>query len=54
VILPAESVTVYVGSGTMNGTALFMGKTSPLFGNSGDTATLKDGAGNIIDQKSEG
>lgn len=54
VILPAESVTVYVGSGTMNGTALFMGKTSPLFGNSRDTATLKDGAGNIIDQKSEG
>jgi competence protein ComEC len=54
VILPAESVTVYTGSGTMNGTALFMGRTSPVFGNSGDTATLKDGTGNIIDQRSEG
>jgi competence protein ComEC len=53
VILPRESVTVYIGSGTMNGTALFMGRASPLFGNSGDTATLKDGAGNIIDQRSE-
>lgn len=53
VILPAESVTVYVGSGTMNGTALFMGRTNPVFGNSGDMATLKDGTGNIIDQRSE-
>jgi competence protein ComEC len=53
ILLPGEPVTVYVGSGTMNGTALFMGRTSPLFGNSGDTATLKDGAGNIIDQRTE-
>jgi competence protein ComEC len=54
VVLPGESVTVYVGSGTMNGTALFMGRTQPLFGNSGDTAFLKDGSGTLIDQRSEG
>ncbi|MCK9581810.1 MAG: lamin tail domain-containing protein [Methanoregula sp.] len=54
VLLPAESVTVHVGSGTMNGTTLFMGRTAPLFGNTGDTAFLKDGSGNVVDQRSEG
>jgi len=28
-----------------------MGRTGPLWGNSGDRATLRDGNGNIIDQK---
>jgi beta-lactamase superfamily II metal-dependent hydrolase len=50
VLLPKESVTVYTGSGIMNDTALFMGHSSPLFGNSGDVAILRDGAGTIIDQ----
>jgi len=50
VLLPEESVTVYTGSGTMNDTAIFMGRSSPLFGNSGDIAILRDGAGTIIDQ----
>ena len=50
VLLPEESVTVYTGSGTMNDTALFMGRSSPLFGNSGDVAILRDGAGTVIDQ----
>ncbi|NMB79343.1 MAG: MBL fold metallo-hydrolase [Methanomicrobiales archaeon] len=53
VILPEESVTVYVGSGTMNSSAVFMGRTTPLFGNSGDFAILRDGSGKIIDKKSE-
>ncbi len=52
-LLPGSSVTVYTGSGVINDTALFMGRTDPLWGNSGDLATLKDGSGNIIDRKSE-
>jgi len=52
-LLPGESVTVYTGSGTMNDTSLYMGRKEPLWGNSGDTAILKDGSGTIIDQRSE-
>jgi competence protein ComEC len=52
-LLPGSSVTVYTGSGVLNDTALFMGRTEPLWGNSGDLATLKDGGGNIIDQRLE-
>jgi competence protein ComEC len=50
-LMPGNSVTVYTGSGVLNDTALFMGRTEPLWGNSGDLATLRDGSGNIIDQK---
>jgi beta-lactamase superfamily II metal-dependent hydrolase len=53
-LLPGNSVTIYSGSGVLNDTALFMGRTDPIWGNSGDLATLKDGNGNIIDQRSEG
>lgn len=52
VLLPEESVTVYTGSGAMNDTSLFMGKSSPVWGNAGDTAILRDGSGTIIDQRS--
>jgi competence protein ComEC len=52
-LLPGSTVTVYTGSGVLNDTALFMGRTEPLWGNSGDLATLRDGSGNIIDQRSE-
>jgi competence protein ComEC len=52
-LLPGNSVTLYTGSGEMNDTSLYMGRTEPLWGNSGDLATLKDGSGNIIDQRSE-
>lgn len=51
VLLPEETVTVYTGSGTMNDTSLFMGRSAPVYGNSGDTAILRDGAGTIVDQK---
>jgi beta-lactamase superfamily II metal-dependent hydrolase len=54
VLVPGESVTVFSGSGTLNNTAVFMGKTEPVWGNSGDMAILKDGRGTIIDQRSEG
>jgi len=54
VVMPGSSVTVCTGSGMMNDTALFMGRNVPVWGNDGDTATLKDGNGKIIDQKSEG
>jgi competence protein ComEC len=51
-LMPGSSVTVYTGSGELNDTALFMGRNEPLWGNSGDRATLRDGSGNIIDQRS--
>jgi beta-lactamase superfamily II metal-dependent hydrolase len=53
-LVPGESVTIFSGTGTLNNTALFMGKTEPVWGNSGDMAILKDGRGTIIDQRSEG
>jgi hypothetical protein len=54
ILVPGESVTIFSGTGTMNTTALFMGKSEPVWGNSGDIAILKDGRGTIIDQRSEG
>jgi len=53
-LVPGESVTIFSGTGTLNNTALFMDKTEPIWGNSGDSAILKDGSGTIIDQRSEG
>jgi competence protein ComEC len=53
-LVPGESVTIFSGTGTLNNTALFLGKTEPVWGNSGDIAILKDGRGMIIDQRSEG
>jgi len=52
ILMPGSSVTVYSGKGTMNDTSLFMGREDPLWSNTNDQATLKDGNGNIIDQKS--
>jgi competence protein ComEC len=49
-LMPSTSVTVFSGSGTMNDTALFMGRSAPLFGNSGDAAVLRDGSGAVIDR----
>jgi hypothetical protein len=54
ILTPNSSVTVYSGRGTMNDTALFMGRDEPLWGNTGDEAILKDGSGHIIDRRSEG
>ncbi|MFA6226634.1 MAG: lamin tail domain-containing protein [Methanoregula sp.] len=54
VLVPGETITVFSGAGTLNNTALYMGKTEPVWGNSGDIAILKGGSGKIIDQKSEG
>jgi hypothetical protein len=50
---PGCSVTIYTGSGEMNDTSLYWGMTKPLWGNRRDEATLRDGGGNIIDQRSE-
>jgi competence protein ComEC len=52
VLMPKSSVTIYSGSGKMNDTALFMGLDTPIWNNNGDVATLKDGSGTTIDQKS--
>jgi competence protein ComEC len=54
VLMPGEKVTVYTGNGMMNETSLFMGRTEPLWGNSGDTVFLRDGNGQLIDRLSEG
>jgi beta-lactamase superfamily II metal-dependent hydrolase len=53
-LMPSDSVTVFSGSGTMNDTALYMGRSTPLWGNSGDAAILRDGSGAVIDRKAEG
>lgn len=50
ILEPGRAVTVYTGSGWYNDTALFMGRTAPAWGNGGDTAILKDGAGTVIDR----
>lgn len=50
-LMPSTSVTVFTGSGAMNDTALYMGRSSPLWGNSGDIAILRDGAGTVIDRR---
>ncbi|MDD1687605.1 MBL fold metallo-hydrolase [Methanoregula sp.] len=53
VLIPSTSVTVFTGSGTMNDTALYMGQSTPVWGNSGDVAILRDGTGKIIDEEGE-
>jgi competence protein ComEC len=53
-LVPGESVTIFSGTGTLNSTSLFMGKTEPIWGNNRDIVILKDGRGTIIDQRSEG
>jgi beta-lactamase superfamily II metal-dependent hydrolase len=54
ILLPNSSVYVYTGTGAINDTALFMGRTAPAWSNSGDDAVLRDGRGNIVDKRSEG
>jgi beta-lactamase superfamily II metal-dependent hydrolase len=51
ILMPGEKVTVYTGNGRMNETSLFMGRTEPLWGNSGDSVFLRDGSGNLIDSR---
>lgn len=53
-LMAGASVTVCTGSGSMNDTVLFMGRTEPVWGNSGDIAVLKDGSGNVIDRQPGG
>lgn len=50
-LLPDQPVTVFTGSGTMNDTALYMGRSSPVWGNSGDIAILRDGSGTLADEQ---
>ncbi len=53
ILLPNSSVHVYTGTGALNETALFMGRTAPVWSNSGDDAVLQDERGNIVDRSSE-
>ncbi|PKG32674.1 MAG: hypothetical protein CW742_06880, partial [Methanoregula sp.] len=52
--LPAADVTVYSVDGSRTDTALFMGRSTTLWGNSGDLAVLRDGRGTVIDTLAEG
>jgi len=54
ILFPGSSVYIYTGTGALNDTALFMGRTAPVWSNSGDDAVLQDGRGNIVDRHSEG
>lgn len=51
---PGSSVTVYTGAGALNDTSLFMGRETPVWGNGGDTAILRDFRGTIIGERSQG
>ncbi|MCJ7794984.1 MAG: lamin tail domain-containing protein, partial [Methanoregulaceae archaeon] len=53
ILFPGSSVYVYTGTGALNDTALFMGRTAPVWSNSGDDAVLQDERGNIVDRHSE-
>lgn len=46
------SVKVHTGYGEDNSTDLYWNRNKAVWNNGGDTATLKDSQGNIIDQKS--
>ena len=51
---PGTKVTVYTGRGDYNNTSLFMNRDAPVWGNSGDTAVLKDAKGTVIDRHAGG
>ncbi len=44
-------VKVHTGSGTDTQEDLYWGRSVPVWNNDGDTATLRDSSGNIIDKK---
>jgi len=46
------SVKVHTGSGTDTATDLYFGQSLPVWNNDGDTATLADSNGSIIDRTS--
>ncbi len=46
------TITVYTGSGRNTGNELYMGYGQAIWNNNGDTATLIDGNGGVIDQMS--
>ena len=49
-ILPSgTTVTLYTGKGTDTNTELYWGSGRPIWNNDGDTATLRDASGNLID-----
>jgi len=45
-----STVTVFTGSGTNTADKLYMRFSRAVWNNDGDTATLKDSHGNVIDQ----
>jgi|GEM_PF-1361797 len=49
---PASSVKVFSGSGANSASHLYWGRNSAVWNNDGDTATLADAEGKIIDSKS--
>jgi len=49
----SDSVKVHTGSGTNSTSDLYWGRGSPIWNNDGDTATLKDEDGRIVDSHTE-
>lgn len=49
---PGASVTVYTGCGSNSGDRLYWCQSQAVWNNNGDVATLMDGQGNIVDQRS--
>ncbi|MDI6903829.1 MAG: lamin tail domain-containing protein [Methanocellales archaeon] len=49
---PSSSVTIYTGKGTDDDTHLYMGRSSSIWNNDGDTAYLRDKDDNLISQMS--
>lgn len=43
-----DSVTIYTGSGSDSGTALYWGQDAPVWNNGGDTVTIRDASGSVV------
>ncbi len=52
VLYPGSAVTVFTGTGYDTDEDLYMGKSAPVWNNDGDSATLKDANGNVVDSMS--
>lgn len=51
VLASGATVTVHTGNGQNSDTDRYMGYNYYIWNNEGDTATLKDNNGNVVDQK---
>jgi|GEM_PF-408888 len=54
ILTPKASAKIHTGEGDNGATDLYWGRTSSVWNNGGDTATLKDGSGTEIARHKEG